>query len=619
MSQTLPHESRTPAAPQPIVNISCYKFVPLDDLESRRAAIRECATRLGLRGTVLLSHEGINLFVAGRRDSVAEFVAELTSDPLLADLQPKESLSDYQPFNRMLVKIKREIIAFGVPSIDPGTRTSPKLSARELKQWLDEGRRVRLLDVRNEYECEIGTFDNAIRLGLDHFREFPDAVRRLPEELRAEPVVMFCTGGIRCEKAGPLMEHAGFEHVYQLDGGILKYFEEVGGDHYHGECFVFDQRVAVDAALRETDTTQCYVCQAVVTPEQQQSPSYVPGRSCPACAVPAEVQLRNRLAARESRLAELATPLPGSVPYLNRRPLNVPERFDGMMLVDFLSDWHPQVCRGEWQQRIDAGRIVPVASRRRRRAESPTAPLAAEDRVRAGQRLWHLQPGHREPDVAADVRFLYEDEHLIVLSKPAPLPMHASGRFQRNTLRHLLNEVYFPERPHLVHRLDANTSGVVVLCRKKRIAAQVQPQFEDRSVSKTYLARVIGHPQSSEFTCRLPISRTPGPGGIRLPDPDGDPAVTRFEVQERLPDGTTILRVHPVTGRTNQIRAHLWALEIPLLGDPAYRVHGELGTNRTLLPSEPPMCLHAASVTFRDPSGVDRTFEAPRPHWMPST
>ena len=153
---------------------------------------------------------------------------------------PKESPSAEQPFNRMLVKIKKEIIAFGVAGIDPASRPTPKLSARELKQWLDEGRPVTLLDIRNDYEVRMGTFRGARRAGIDHFREFPAAVQQLPAELKQQPVVMFCTGGIRCEKAGPFMEQAGFQNVHQLDGGILKYFEECGGAHYDGECFVFE-------------------------------------------------------------------------------------------------------------------------------------------------------------------------------------------------------------------------------------------------------------------------------------------------------------------------------------------------------------------------------------------
>ncbi len=235
-----------------IVNISAYKFTPLDELPALKTRLLELATSAGLRGTILLSPEGINLFIAGDRESVATLVAFIRTLPGLADLQPKESLSAAPPFGRMRVKIKREIIAFGVPGIDPARKPSRKIAPAELRQWLDEGRPVTLLDTRNEYEIDRGTFRGAVRAGIAHFRDFPKAVAKLPPELKAQPIVMFCTGGIRCEKAGPFMEQSGFQNVFQLDGGILKYFEDCGSAHYDGECFVFDERAGVDAALRPT-------------------------------------------------------------------------------------------------------------------------------------------------------------------------------------------------------------------------------------------------------------------------------------------------------------------------------------------------------------------------------
>jgi UPF0176 protein len=610
-------------SPEQIVNISCYKFVALDDLTELQVAIRERARALDLRGTVLLSPEGINLFVAGPQQAVRDFVEFLRADARLADLQPKESLNDYQPFNRMLVKIKNEIIAFGIQSVDPIQRTSPKLSAQELRQWLDEGRPVHLLDVRNDYEYDIGTFDNAVKMELDHFREFPRAVDELPEQMKNQPVVMFCTGGIRCEKAGPYLEQAGFNQIYQLDGGILRYFEEVGGAHYHGECFVFDQRVAVDPALHETETTQCYVCQAVVTAADQLSSKYVPGKSCPACAIDDREAARRRLQQRQQQLTLAATPLPGSVPYLNCRPLNVPQKYDGFALLDFLSDWHPHVDRDEWRGRIGSQLIVPSQVNRRRKRRRNAAverlPLSTDRIVRGGERFDHLQPGTQEPEICADVQFLYEDDELIVLHKPAPLPIHASGRFNRNTLRYLLNQVYYPERPHIVHRLDANTSGVLLLCRRKVIARTIQSRFENRQVQKTYVARVHGTPAEDNFSCELPISSEPGAGGIRLPSEDGDAALTHFRVLRRLVDGTTIVRATPVTGRTNQIRAHLWSLGYPIQGDPVWLTDGQIGTNRTVRLDEPAMCLHAMSIRFADHVGIERHFESPAPDWIPAT
>src|SRR6478609_6282343 len=264
-------------------NIAAYKFAPLADLKPLRERLVGRCKAWGLKGTILLSTEGVNLFVAGQKAEIELLLNELRGIPGLADLAPKISESDEQPFSRMLVRIKKEIIAFGVEGIDPSVRTSPKLAASELKRWLDEGRPVTLLDTRNDYEVKLGTFKNAVSLGIDHFRDFPAAVGQLPAELKQQPVVMFCTGGIRCEKAGPYMEREGFEQIFQLDGGILKYFEDVGGDHYDGECFVFDQRVGVDAALAESDNSQCFNCKEPLTAADEADPRYVFGESCPHC------------------------------------------------------------------------------------------------------------------------------------------------------------------------------------------------------------------------------------------------------------------------------------------------------------------------------------------------
>ena len=277
LSASLPH------AMPPFVNLSVYKFTPLGELPALRERLLKLTRDAALRGTILLSPEGINLFVAGTRADTEALLAELRAVPGLADLTPKESLSAEQPFNRMLVKIKKEIIAFGVEGIDPAAHPTRKLPARTLKQWLDEGRPITLLDTRNDYEIRLGTFRGAVPANVDHFREFPAAVARLPAELKDQPIVMFCTGGIRCEKAGPFMEREGFKNVHQLDGGILKYFEECGGAHYDGECFVFDRRVGVDPALRETKSALCFACQMPLLEAEQADPRYVPDVSCPHC------------------------------------------------------------------------------------------------------------------------------------------------------------------------------------------------------------------------------------------------------------------------------------------------------------------------------------------------
>ncbi|MES2789494.1 MAG: rhodanese-like domain-containing protein [Planctomycetota bacterium] len=235
----------------PIVNIAAYRFAELSHLKELRDELLELCLHEDLRGTVLLSPEGINVFAAGWRQGIDRLLTRLRQLPGMADLEVKESFSRKRPFKRMRIKIKPEIIAFGVDGIAPHQYTSRRLSAQELKQWLDEGRPVTLLDTRNNFEYETGTFQNAIAIGIEDFRNFPEAVRLLPDELKQHPIVTFCTGGIRCEKATPYLEREGFRDVYQLDGGILKYFEECGGAHYHGHCFVFDERVALDPALQE--------------------------------------------------------------------------------------------------------------------------------------------------------------------------------------------------------------------------------------------------------------------------------------------------------------------------------------------------------------------------------
>ena len=264
-------------------NLAAYRFAPLRDLKSWQTELRTFCGEGAIRGTILLSPEGINVVVSADRAAIDRLLVRLRELPGLAGLTGKLSASNHQPFNRMLVKIKKEIIAFSVEGIDPARLPAPRVTPRELKRWLDEGRPVTLLDARNAYEVKLGTFRGARSLELDHFREFPEAARNLPNEIKHEVVVTFCTGGIRCEKATPLLEQAGFTKVFQLDGGILNYFAECGGAHYEGDCFVFDKRVALDASLRETEAAQCFVCQMPLTPAEQEDPRYVESVSCSHC------------------------------------------------------------------------------------------------------------------------------------------------------------------------------------------------------------------------------------------------------------------------------------------------------------------------------------------------
>jgi UPF0176 protein len=238
-----------------VVNISCYKFITLSDREALKAALAQRCQALDLKGTILLAPEGINVFLAGSREAIDAIVAWLRADPRFADLQPKESLSASAPFRKLRVRLKKEIITMKMPLIRPEEGRAPSVAAATLKQWLDrgcddEGRPVLMLDTRNDYEVEAGTFAGAVDFDIGSFSEFPPQLARHRDDFVGKTVVSFCTGGIRCEKAAIHMQAVGIERTYQLEGGILKYFEEVGGAHYRGDCFVFDQREALSADLQ---------------------------------------------------------------------------------------------------------------------------------------------------------------------------------------------------------------------------------------------------------------------------------------------------------------------------------------------------------------------------------
>ena len=239
------------------LNISAYKFVALTDAPALRVTLLERALALQLRGTILLAGEGINLFLAGNGDAVRRFVDQLRGDERFNDMVPKESWSAHQPFKKMLVKVKDEIIRMNHPAIQPAAGRAPAVDAQTVKRWLetgvdDAGRAVVMLDTRNAFEVDFGTFKGAIDWRINKFSEFPQALSMHKEELQDRTVVSFCTGGIRCEKAAILMQEVGLDHVYQLEGGILKYFEDAGEAHYQGGCFVFDERRALDPDLSVT-------------------------------------------------------------------------------------------------------------------------------------------------------------------------------------------------------------------------------------------------------------------------------------------------------------------------------------------------------------------------------
>ena len=264
------------------INIAGYRFVDLPNRDELRLPFQNKCESLGLLGTILLSHEGINFFLSGREDAIDGFLDHLERDERFIDIPLKVSYSEEVAFRKMNVRLKKEIISMGIDEVKPAEFTGPTISPEELKLWLDEGREVTLLDTRNDYEIRLGTFENAVDFGLSTFRGFPEAV--LNSSLnKQKPVVMFCTGGIRCEKASAVMLNAGFGDIRQIEGGILGYFEAVGGAHWNGDCFVFDRRVAVDPQLNETDTEVCFACREPLTPEEQDSEHYVISKTCPHC------------------------------------------------------------------------------------------------------------------------------------------------------------------------------------------------------------------------------------------------------------------------------------------------------------------------------------------------
>ena len=238
-----------------ILNIAAYHFVPSEDPAALASQVRTLAEAGDLRGTVLVAGEGINIFLAGAESSIRVFLDALREDPRFADIAVKESRSQAQPFGRLKVKVKKEIIAFRRDQSSPLEGRAPAVQPEDLARWIeqghdDSGRKLVLLDTRNREEIEHGTFNGALTLPIDNFTDLPEALTPHRSALADAVVVSFCTGGIRCEKAALWMQAEGMDNVLQLEGGILGYFERVGGFGYEGRCFVFDDRVALDAELK---------------------------------------------------------------------------------------------------------------------------------------------------------------------------------------------------------------------------------------------------------------------------------------------------------------------------------------------------------------------------------
>ena len=266
-----------------IANITGYKFTPIEDELHLKETILRRSINLNLKGTVLISSKGLNFSVSGTKNNIDKFIVFIHSDSRFADVDVKITYNAYQPFRKMLVRIKKEIISMGIEEIDPFKFTGQKISPKELNKKLNNNENIVLLDTRNEYEVRLGTFKNAIDLNLDSFRDFPKEIEKLRKKLNGKEVVMFCTGGIRCEKASALMLKNGFENIQQIDGGVINYFKETGGRHWNGDCFVFDDRVALDKDLLETDYVLCFRCREPLNKEEIGSEKYKIDEYCPYC------------------------------------------------------------------------------------------------------------------------------------------------------------------------------------------------------------------------------------------------------------------------------------------------------------------------------------------------
>ena len=286
-----------------VVVSALYKFVRLDDFESQKPPLLEKMKQQGVRGTLLLAAEGINGTIAGSREGIEAVLAYIKSDPRLDDLVHKESYDEEIPFSRTKVKLKKEIVTMGVEGIDPRQVVGTYVEA---KGWNDLISRedVLLVDTRNDYEVEIGSFKHAINPETTSFREFPAYVEKNLDKNQHKKVAMFCTGGIRCEKSTAYLKEQGFDEVYHLKGGILKYLEEVDEQDslWQGESFVFDSRVAVNQQLEHGSYDQCFACRYPITEQDKLSADYVPGVSCHRCISSQTEKKRQRFSEREKQI-----------------------------------------------------------------------------------------------------------------------------------------------------------------------------------------------------------------------------------------------------------------------------------------------------------------------------
>jgi len=293
----------SPATGQQVVVSALYHFVRLDNYQALRQPLYDFMMDNEIRGTILLAGEGINGTVAGSQEAIDRLHTWLRSDERLKDLRSKESFDDDMPFYRTRVKLKKEIVTMGVQDIDPNNVVGTYVKPEDWNELISDPEVV-LVDTRNDYEVAIGTFKNAIDPKTETFRQFPDYVKKNMNPAKQKKVAMFCTGGIRCEKSTAYLKQQGFEEVYHLQGGILKYLETVpeADSMWQGECFVFDNRVSVNHNLEKGDYDQCHACRLPITEEDKHSEKYVQGVSCPYCYDKKTDKQRERFAERERQV-----------------------------------------------------------------------------------------------------------------------------------------------------------------------------------------------------------------------------------------------------------------------------------------------------------------------------
>ncbi len=312
------------------------------------------------------------------------------------------------------------------------------------------------------------------------------------------------------------------------------------------------------------------------------------------------------VAQREQTIRSVTNPLPGSISYTNKRPLNVPGKYDRWELLDFVCDYHPHLSRATWNKVCEDGLI-----RYQQRI------IFANEKVRVGQQLSRHIPDTIEPAVNANLKIISWEEPLIVFDKPAPLPIHPCGRFNKNSMTHILALAFPEEKLRPAHRLDANTTGLILFSNCREVSQKLHQQFEQGLAKKSYLCKIHGQPQWDNHLCSLPVSRQAENAGTRVIDEkNGQFAQTRFIVLQRNEDGTALLEAIPITGRTNQIRVHLWHMGYPIVGDPVYLQNHQQGKFQTMSIDCPSMALHSWKITIEHPVLKETiSYQTLRPDW----